>query len=140
MNKACPVVLRSNKNDIEILAFIHPLAGNQLVKGTIELGETLEDACIRELEEEAGLKAQVIEKIGVWNANHENQEWGFCLMECEAELSETWEYFTLDDGGHIFKFFWQPISSTLNSEWHSVYKEAIKFIHQAIGNKYSKEY
>lgn len=34
-NKACPVVLR-HSTELEILAFRHPLAGLQLVKGTVE--------------------------------------------------------------------------------------------------------
>ena len=50
MNKACPVILRVNQNnELEILAFKHPMAGNQLVKGTIEDGETLEQACVLSL-------------------------------------------------------------------------------------------
>jgi 8-oxo-dGTP pyrophosphatase MutT (NUDIX family) len=48
--KACPVVLRS-LGDGEILAFEHPLAGWQLVKGTVEAGELPRDAAIRELYE-----------------------------------------------------------------------------------------
>jgi hypothetical protein len=37
-NKACPVILR-RRNQLEILLFEHPLAGVQLVKGTIERSE-----------------------------------------------------------------------------------------------------
>ncbi len=57
MNKACPIVLREFNGTIEVLGFIHPLAGKQLVKGTIEAGESIEQACIRELKEESGICA-----------------------------------------------------------------------------------
>ena len=40
--KVCPVVLRGTTADgIDILAFRHPLAGAQLVKGTIEIAESV---------------------------------------------------------------------------------------------------
>jgi 8-oxo-dGTP pyrophosphatase MutT (NUDIX family) len=56
MNKACPVVLRRGCNGIEFLVFESPLAGKQLIKGTIEAGESLGKACARELEEESGVQ------------------------------------------------------------------------------------
>jgi hypothetical protein len=36
MKKACPIVLHNRNNHQEILVFNHPLAGSQLVKGTVE--------------------------------------------------------------------------------------------------------
>jgi 8-oxo-dGTP pyrophosphatase MutT (NUDIX family) len=59
-DKACPVVLRSPQGKCEILAFCHPLAGHQFVKGTVEAGETPAAAALRELYEEAGITAQAI--------------------------------------------------------------------------------
>ena len=64
MNKACPVVLRIKNNKLELLAFKHPNAGNQLVKGGIKKGEHLESACVRELEEESGIQAKVVKQLG----------------------------------------------------------------------------
>jgi len=49
IEKACPVVLRVSKEILEVLAFIHPSAGKQFVKGTIENGETPQQAAEREL-------------------------------------------------------------------------------------------
>jgi len=86
MNKACPVVLRYNNNALELLAFKHPRAGKQLVKGGIKKGESLENACIRELQEESGVKAQVVKQLGTWEAGFKNQLWGFCLMHYEGVL------------------------------------------------------
>jgi hypothetical protein len=44
--KACPVVLRRNQDRFEILAFRHPIAGCQLVKGSIEPEEDVGQAAI----------------------------------------------------------------------------------------------
>ena len=105
MNKACPVVLRHKNNKLELLAFVHPKAGNQLVKGNIQKDEQLESACIRELAEESGIQAQVVKHLGIWEPDFKNQIWGFCLMHYEDILPDTWEFDTKDDGGHIFSFF-----------------------------------
>lgn len=128
MNKACPVVLRHNDNKLELLAFKHPKAGNQLVKGNIKKDEHLESACIRELAEESGIQAQVVKHLGIWEPNFKNQIWGLCLMHYEDILPDTWEFETKDDGGHIFSFFWQPLDSPLNDNWNEVYKHAFQYI------------
>ena len=75
--KACPVVIRG-QGAIEILAFEHPLAGLQLVKGMIEPGESSRDAALRELREESGLIASnVLADLGIWIPGYENQIWAF---------------------------------------------------------------
>ena len=133
MNRACPVVLRINNNQLELLAFKHPKGSNQLVKGNINKGEPLESACIRELAEESGIQAQVVRQIGVWDSNFKNQIWGFCLMHYEGLQPDTWEFDTHDDGGHIFSFFWQPLNSQLNDSWNEVYTNAFQYIKNALG-------
>ncbi len=134
MNKACPVILRYNNNELELLAFKHPNAGNQLVKGGIKKGEHLDNACIRELQEESGIQAQVVKQLGAWEANFKNQIWGFCLMHYEDVLPETWEFATKDDGGHIFSFFWQPLSSSLDDNWDAVTKRAFQYIKNCLAD------
>jgi len=132
MNRACPVVLRNKNNQLELLAFKHPNGRNQLVKGNIEKGEPLEHACIRELEEESGIEAQVVRQLGIWDANFKNQVWGFCLMHYEGVQPDTWEFDTKDDGGHIFSFFWQPLNGPLNDNWNEVYTNAFQYIKCAL--------
>ena len=133
MNKACPVVLRHNNNKLELLAFKHPNAGNQLVKGNIKKGEHLDSACIRELAEESGIQAQVVRHLGVWEPDFKNQIWGFCLMHYEDILPDTWAFETKDDGGHIFSFFWQPLDSPVNDNWDEIYKHAFQYIKNTLG-------
>ncbi|MFT3757807.1 NUDIX domain-containing protein [Thauera sp.] len=54
--KSCPVLLRRD-GEVGILAFQHPIAGFQIVKGSIEEGESPEEAAIRELAEESGVQS-----------------------------------------------------------------------------------
>lgn len=133
MNKACPVVLRHNKNQLELLAFKHPNGRNQLVKGNIKPGEPIESACIRELAEESGIQAQVVKQLGTWEPEFKSQIWGICLMHYENILPDTWEFKTQDDGGHIFSFFWQPLNSPLNADWNEVYSRAFQHIKHTLG-------
>ena len=55
VQKVCPIVSRCSNATPEILMFRHPLAGIQLVKGTVEPSENPADAARRELFEESGL-------------------------------------------------------------------------------------
>ena len=128
MNKACPVILRHNNNKLELLAFEHPNAGNQLVKGNIKKAEPLESACIRELAEESGIQGKVVKQLGIWEPNFKNQVWGFCLMHYDDVLPDTWNFQTQDDGGHVFSFFWQPLDKPLNENWKDVYRQAFHHI------------
>jgi 8-oxo-dGTP pyrophosphatase MutT (NUDIX family) len=132
MNRAVPVVLRRNGHNLELLAFKHPEAGNQLVKGNIKEGEKLEAACIRELKEESGIDAEVVRQLGSWDANFKNQVWGFCLMHFEGTLPDAWDHDTADDGGHVFSFFWQPLNDPLNDQWNEVYTNAFYYIKNAL--------
>ncbi|WP_318653947.1 NUDIX domain-containing protein [Pseudomonas sp. Y24-6] len=69
-NKACPVIL-SGIPGAHILLFRHPIAGVQLVKGTIEKDETPAQAALRELSEESGIAAaSVVSDMGSWDAGH----------------------------------------------------------------------
>jgi len=133
MNRACPIVLRNNNNQLELLAFKHPKGRSQLVKGKLNTGESLEDACARELEEESGLKAENVRPLGIWDANFKNQVWGFCLMHYEGSQPDNWNFETKDEGGQTFSFFWQPLNAPLNDSWNEVYTNAFQYIKNALG-------
>ena len=131
-SKACPVVLRHVSGVTQILAFKHPLAGLQLVKGSIESGETPAEAALRELAEESGIThAHISRSLGTWASDHENQIWWLGLIQATSSLPSEWEHTTPDGGGLIFRFFWQPLHAALGQEWHPVYQRAIAHIRAA---------
>jgi ADP-ribose pyrophosphatase YjhB (NUDIX family) len=57
IEQTCPVVTRQHQCHCEILAFDHPQAGHQFVKGTTEPGESAAAAARRDLREQAGITA-----------------------------------------------------------------------------------
>ncbi|MGE8061059.1 NUDIX hydrolase [Pseudomonas sp. NPDC089547] len=131
-NKACPVVLSSTLPR-KILLFRHPLAGVQLVKGTIEKGETPATAALRELSEESGIaNAQVVQDLGCWDAEHLGQVWSFHLCQVENALPEQWSHQTQDDHGHLFTFFWASLDELPFADCHPVFQRALAFLCEAL--------
>ncbi|MBG0757385.1 NUDIX hydrolase [Vibrio cidicii] len=126
--KVCPVVLRKSGNYRELLLFEHPLADVQLVKGTLELSDiSIESAALRELEEESGLSSvSSAHYLDCWESGFQNQLWHFVLCEIDQELPNSWSFFTQDDGGHEFSFFWHKVGSKPDFKCHKVFFDAIK--------------
>ncbi|MCY1374406.1 hypothetical protein D9M69_617460 [compost metagenome] len=133
--KACPVVLR-HLGLPEILVFEHPLAGIQLVKGSIESGESPERAALRELAEESGLVAiGSTQSLGIWESGFNEQVWSFHLCEMADPPADSWAFRTEDGGGLDFRFFWHPLESKPSPDWHWVYRNALAFIRSRIGGR-----
>ena len=107
--KACPVVCRGIPGSKEVLAFRHPTAGYQLVKGTIEPSETIQQAAERELFEESGVVGVAIDYLGAVQMSEPEQEWHFVLCRV-GSLLEAWTHRTSDGGGLNFEFFWHPLN------------------------------
>ncbi len=127
--KVCPVILRRRGGMQQILAFRHPLAGCQLVKGTLEPGERPEQAVLRELEEESGIgQAVIVEKIGELDIGEAGQHWHLFLCQPEAPLKDEWSFFTADGGGLTFEFFWYALDVEPDESWHHVFRTALAFI------------
>ena len=127
--KACPVVLReTSAGRIEILAFRHPLAGTQLVKGTIEIAESVQRAAERELLEESGLVGTAIADLGTLQMSEpEEHEWHFVMCKVK-QPAESWTHWTSDGGGLDFEFFWHPLDQEPDETWHPIFKRALNFI------------
>jgi 8-oxo-dGTP pyrophosphatase MutT (NUDIX family) len=135
-NKVCPVVLRRSGEIVELLAFEHPLAGRQLVKGTIEAGEDIEAAALRELAEESGIVDALVSRVmGIWPSGFEQQVWAFVACVPGSPLPDSWAHDAPDDGGRTFRFFWHPLDQPADPEgWHLVFREAMRFIRDATTN------
>ncbi|MNM81974.1 NUDIX domain protein [compost metagenome] len=131
-DKACAVVLSPSAQP-GILLFRHPQAGVQLVKGSIENGETPREAALRELAEESGIQdATIKDDLGCWDAGHLGQTWSFHLCRVEGAVPERWCHQTLDDHGHTFAFFWASLDHLPYSECHPVFQRALSFVSEAL--------
>lgn len=127
-DKACAVVLLPARVP-RILLFRHPLAGVQLVKGSIERSETPAQAALRELWEESGIKAdRVKDDLGCWDAGHLGQVWSFHLCHVSGRLPEQWVHQTLDDHGHRFEFFWAALEPLPDADCHPVFARALAYV------------
>lgn len=129
VQKVCPVLLRQQEGNWQILAFRHPRAGTQLIKGTLEAGEQPEVGVLRELAEESGItQATVVEKIGELALAESEQHWHIFLCQALVELPEEWDFFTTDGGGHLFHFFWHNLAAALDASGHVHFQTALAFI------------
>ncbi|WP_220185262.1 NUDIX domain-containing protein [uncultured Paracoccus sp.] len=107
-----------------VLAFIHPLAGRQFVKGGIERHETPAKAAIRELSEESGIRVMAPPVLlGTAPIGSEGRIWHF--FDCPAPaLPDRWQHRTEDRGGLLFDFFWHPLAKTPGQDWHPIFRDA----------------
>lgn len=116
--KVCPVITRVRDGVREILAFQHPVAGHQIVKGTLEPGEVPDRAALRELEEESGLcRAAIQAKIGEVEVPAYGQYWHVYACQTNERIPEAWDFFAQEDGGKWFRFFWVPLASLPTADW-----------------------
>ena len=138
MDKACPVVMRNRDGQLEILVFRHPLAGIQLIKGTVEPGETSLEASDRELREEAGVILQAKYQLLKWQRRPGEPTWGICIMETGNSLPDEWSHYCEDDGGHTFRYFWHPLAQAPSTEWHPVFVDALDAIREALTKQISR--
>ncbi|MDO3383645.1 NUDIX domain-containing protein [Gilvimarinus algae] len=132
VHKACPVVLRRRPH-LEIMVFRHPLAGIQLVKGGVEVGESVAAACERELLEESGLVAWATKSLGTLPLGEPASVWEFYQMTLEADqLPERWSFDTEDGGGLRFDFFWHRLDQPESADWHSMFSAALAHIRERV--------
>lgn len=140
VEKAVPVVLRQRDERLEILAFRHPKAGTQLVKGTLEPDETLAAGALRELAEESGIgTAEAVAEVGALPFLDIGQRWHFVLCRGSDDLAEPlpdeWDFFTQDDGGHRFSFFWHDLDAQPDGSWHAHFHAALAFLREQMAQR-----
>lgn len=129
-DKACPVVFR-DPSMRHILAFEHPEAGMQLVKGSIEPGEDVRAAALRELEEEAGIAdTAIVRDLGTWNSEDNGHVWSLQLCTFTPRLPEQWVHRCADDGGQALRFFWYDLTQTPDDKWRPQFRRALDEIRE----------
>ena len=127
VRKVCPVVLRPGA----ILAFRHPRAGLQLVKGTPEAGETAAQTAARELAEESGLAAAPVRVLGRAPVAMPGQVWTFVTMRT-GPMPVRWSHWCADGGGHRFRFFWHPLRRPPGRGWHPAHVHALRAVRRLL--------
>jgi 8-oxo-dGTP pyrophosphatase MutT (NUDIX family) len=141
--KVCPIIFRGPNASKEILVFRHPLAGVQLVKGTVEENEDFEAAALRELAEESGItRLTEVRFKGTLDFEEIAQRWHFFLCTAAEELPDAWDFFANDDGGINFSFFWVKLFDPPSEDWHPAHRKALDFIRGNFpggGNPFEKQ-
>ena len=113
IQKVLAYILQEEK----ILTFRHrdyPEAGLQVPAGTIDPGENPEEAVLREVAEESGLRGlQIQKKLGVFPYFHKHKkEWHerhVFILVSEKILPEAWTHRVSsgsDDKGVVFEYEW----------------------------------
>lgn len=124
INKACPVALHPDGAPLRIPVFAHPLAGLQLVKGTVNPNEDPTHAAARELFEESGLETRSAIPLGTCEIAGDT--WHFALCRLAPPVRDRWQHFCKDDGGYLFKFHWHPLDTPI--ELPAPYQSALDWI------------
>jgi len=137
IEKVSAFILRPGITRSEILIFEHPFAGLQIPAGTVETGETCDEAVIREIQEETGLRnIEIVQKVG--------EDQTFTEAD-EAILTQTmrcfsWPAQTAQRTGPLFtrgmqmKIFERKVGFThINYEEYDLNQETPKLIEKVDG-------
>lgn len=100
-------MLITRRGGAEVLLFAHPHAGWQIVKGTVEPGETPALAARREFLEETGHEAPLLTARG--SAQPSADRHWFYFHGAGDALPEGWVHHCTDDGGQDYRFFWHRL-------------------------------
>lgn len=129
ITKASAYIFRKKKPYPELLVFAHrdyPEVPIQVPGGTVEDGEMVEDAILREIIEESGLTSVcLVRKLGThrfyWQDLDDEEERHFFLFESIDETPETWEHIVHGDGvdsGLAFSYCWVKVDENLKLAEH----------------------
>jgi 8-oxo-dGTP pyrophosphatase MutT (NUDIX family) len=78
LGKVTAFIIRQSNAQRELLVFAHPTAGVQVPAGTVEEGESFEDATLREAQEETGLEGvQLVKELARTSYSLQNQRYVF---------------------------------------------------------------
>jgi 8-oxo-dGTP pyrophosphatase MutT (NUDIX family) len=141
-DKAVAAVVRGTGSRRELLVFRHPIAGVQVPKGTVEPGEDLAAAALRELHEESGLTLDCVPvPVGQWDrtldgtygeeASFDLHRWHVHLFEAPAGLREAWRHTAVgsaEEEGLVFEYYWLALDAALKYKLHPVFADTIDIL------------
>lgn len=122
--KVISYIFRTNKDSIkEVLVFLHrdfPEAGIQVVGGTVDPGEELINALIRELYEESGLTVKASDCHFLGETTHYRKDFPEKNLRHYYEvkidgLPDSWSHTVHSDGADnnmVFNFYWLSIEES----------------------------
>jgi len=145
VHKACACLVDGRGR---LLVFVHPEDGGmQLPKGTVEGGESPEDAVRRELLEESGIAYDgPLEPLGTLdreceagvegNVHRHPQLWHLFLMRADGVLPERFEHVASgspEEDGLVFSFNWLALDAPLDG-FAEPYRRAIGMVRTALAS------
>lgn len=115
--KVLAYLVRFSQGRTEVAVFDHvdaPEAGAQVPAGSIEAGESPEQACLREVAEESGVSnGRILRSVGVYDYAHatrgELHRRHVFLVAAPPGVPDAWIHRVSgpgDDRGLAFRFFW----------------------------------
>ncbi len=127
LTKVLAYVTREVAGERQLLVFRHrdyPKAGVQVPAGTVEDGESIESALLREVEEETGLSdLSIVRKLGVYDwINPENGRLHMrhlFHLAAPPDASDSWQWIETSGGevpdheGYVFCFYWASLSDEI---------------------------
>jgi len=146
IHKACACVVDPQGR---LLVFYHPAdRGMQLPKGTVEEGESPEEAVRRELLEESGIhhSGELLAlgtldrycEAGIEGNKHRHpQLWHLFLMRAATPLPDRFEHVAIgspEEEGLVFSFRWLAHDAPLD-EFDTPYRRAIARVREALLNE-----
>lgn len=147
VRKACACLLREGGQGTEVLVFDHPVAGTQLPKGTVEVGEHPEVAVVRELAEETGVVATVTRSLGEWRrvtgagpdeaGESEEHVWEIFEMRTAAAVHDAWRHTATGseaEQGLEFNCRWLRLVGAAE-ELHPMFHPAVALLREAQANR-----
>ena len=120
--KVLAYVIRRQNGEPQLLIFEHrdhPDAGVQVPAGTVEPGEAIEAALLREVEEESGLtpaQVRLVRKLGELNEAESDQQRHVFELAPAGPLPDRWAHTVQgrgEDEGLVFDYYWQTLSPAL---------------------------
>ena len=149
LHKAVACVVRGTPPHAELLVFDHPVAGTQVPKGTMEAGEEVVTAALRELREESGVAdVEPLRVLGSWARRvgaaareegvPERHDWHVVLMRPTRALQESWSHIAVgspEEEGLVFSYRWVRVDADLASRLHPLFAEVAGLVvrHVAAG-------
>ena len=121
VNKVLAYITLRDEHGLQVLVFNHrgmPEAGLQVPAGTVEPHESPEEAVLREVSEETGIKdiqvSRLLESFDYYpQEKQEVHHRTYFELQANASLPAQWSHMVSDgkeDKDLVFEFFWMPTS------------------------------